>query len=302
MKNRKQYIDEFLKEFSFPSGTAEEFNAAYQRIHSIPEADEIFEQQLSIYENDFMFDFYGMLTKIKEAINLSGVREEPAYMMFVVCLTQHLRKLMENKKLPFDLFEGVALDIKAKNDECYNVRGVYGTFVQDWFGRFFNLTRFAIGRLQFEPRYLPEDLDLGDIKLAKGTFCIGIHIPSGRPLNPEKCEESLKRAYDMFLPCFKNNTVIFHCASWMLAPAHRKLLKPDSNLIKFMDMFYRLVPTGKTFQHDFWRIFNTDDYSDVSKLPQDNSLRRTYARIIESGNYPESGKGIIVVKDREIVK
>ena len=55
MKNRKQYIDEFLKEFSFPSGTAEEFNAAYQRIHSIPEADEIFEQQLSIYENDFMF-------------------------------------------------------------------------------------------------------------------------------------------------------------------------------------------------------------------------------------------------------
>ena len=107
----------------------------------------------------------------------------------------------QRKGIEDTVFDGVIKDIKVKNDECYIVRGVYGTFVEGWFNRYFELTRFAFGRLQFELQYLPEDIIIDSKKILKDTLTIGVHIPSGEPLTLDDCVNSFRMAYDKFA-CF----------------------------------------------------------------------------------------------------
>ena len=51
-----------------------------------------------------------------------------------------------------DVFDKSLEDMKWKMLECYEIHGVYGNFVGHWYDGFFNLTRFGLGRLQFELR------------------------------------------------------------------------------------------------------------------------------------------------------
>lgn len=300
MGERRKYILKLIQSYYFPEKAIKEFLQAYDKIQSCDESNRIFEQQIRIYEHDIMFDYAGAFQNIKNACSISGAREETGVLVFIICLTEHLSQLYQKNNIDSALFDGIIMDIKSKNEECYMMRGVYGTFVNEWFVRFFDLTKFVLGRLQFELRYIPFDIVLDDKKIKKDTLAIGVHIPSGRPLVFEECEESFKAAYDMFLPLFDNDTVIFYCGSWLLAPDNRKLLNPDSNIVKFMD-FFRVFPADTSIEHDFWRIFGKQDCSDIKKLPRDNSLRKIYAECAEKGEIPLAGRGIFYMKDRKII-
>ncbi len=199
------------------------------------------------------------------------------------------------------LFDGVMADILAKSNECYQVRKVYGTFVAGWFINFFNLSRFAVGRLQFEPYELETDIHFEGRTLAKGTPVVCVHIPSGAPLEPESCRKSFEDAYDIFAPRFQNGTVPFFCFSWLLAPEHRQLLDEKTNIVRFMDLF-SITPSEQTVEHDFWRIFGREDCSDISLLPTETALQKVYAACIRKGHIPLSGYGILYVKDGKIIE
>lgn len=174
-----------------------------------------------------MFYFRGSLERIRKVADISNVREEAALLLYIICLTKHLELLYDNKGYDKKMFDGIIDDIKVKNEECHTVLGIYGTFVPEWFERFFNLTQFALGRLQFEPRYLYADIVFDDKIIKKDTFAIAIHIPSGKPLNIDECRDSLEAAYEMFSPLFGEEPVMFYCDSWLLAPDNRKLLNPQ---------------------------------------------------------------------------
>lgn len=300
MTDRKKYALELMQKYSFSEQAIAEILSAYDKIYSCDKAKELFEQQIKIYEHDMMFYFRGALDHIRNAADISNVRQETALLLYVICLTEHLKFLYDNKGYDKKMFDGVICDIKAKNQECYAVCGIHGTFSAEWFERFFNLTQFVLGRLQFEPIYLFSDIIFDDKTIKKDTFAIAIHIPSGRALNIDECRESLEEAYDMFSPLFGEEPVMFYCGSWLLAPDNKKLLSPNSNIVKFMD-FFRIVPTEKTIEHDFWRIFGKEDCSDIKSLPRDNSLRRIYAECAEKGEIPLSGCGIFYMKDKKII-
>lgn len=301
MPGREKYLNQITDTESFIADAAQAFLQAYAAIQGSASADALFEKHLCLYENNGAFSFNSALSDINKAAEICGVRSETAEMVFILCLTERLKELYGEKRYDISLFHGVIDDLKAKNDECYTVRGVYGTFVGWWFAGYFDFRLFALGRLQFEPRHITEDIDLGDRRLNKGDLSIGVHIPSGKPLDISECEKSLQRAYKMFSSKFPDGTVVFDCTSWLLAPDNRKYMKPDSNIIKFMNLF-RITPSDKNMAHDLWRIFGTEDCSDTSKLPKDTSLRRIFAELIDKGEIPLMGKGIIIMRDGKIVR
>lgn len=296
---KREYILSVMQKYGFNDIAILQITDAYDKIQCCIKAKSIFEQQIGIYEHDVMFDFYGSLNNIKNACAVCDVREEAGILAYIICLTEHLKTLYEAKKYSTAMFDGIMEDIKSKNDECYNVLGFYGTFVGSWFARFFNLTQFALGRLEFEPRYLPAEMSFDGEVIKKGTFVIAVHIPSGKPLDISQCKKSFESAYDFFVSLFPNKTVIFYCGSWLLAPDNKKLLPPNSNIVKFMD-FFKISAAENTIEKDFWRIFGKADCSDFKSLPKNNSLRRIYAECAEKGKIPLSGHGILYVKNKEL--
>ena len=254
--SRSNYIKEIMSFGGFPT---EEINAVletYSIISNNCDANLIFEQHVLLYENDVLPDFWAALQMIKKAAEIANASKETTLLAFMVCLTKHLRERYEKAGINETFFNDVISDIKAKSLECDEVYGIYGTFVPEWFGRFFSMTRYALGRLQFETRYLPDEITVNGITIKQDTLTIAVHIPSGAPLDINECKKSFKLAYEKFAPLFPDGKVIFHCISWLLAPDNKKLLPEKSNIVKFMD-FFQIVPWNKDIEHDFWRIFGT---------------------------------------------
>ncbi len=289
------YVKEILEAYGFPEKTFGELYKCYKGI--LPKKEQ-FEQQIILYENDMLFSFGGSIKALTVIAENTNQSKEALYLLYALLLTKHLREKYKKRNIDNKCFDGVIEDIKVKNDECFTVYGKYGLFVPDWFGKFFSLSRFVFGRLQFEPKYVLTDIEINGIKLYERQLCIGIHIPSGKPLDIEECKKSLSMAYDYFLPYFVGDTIVFDCDSWLLSPQNRFLLNKNSNILKFMDLFY-ITETDKSVENDLWRIFGSVDISDIDNLPTDTSVRSSYAKYIKSGKMPNCGYGIIVMKNNK---
>ena len=81
------------------------------------------------------------------------------------CCWEEVKVRYEKKGLPVEIYYKSLEDMKWKMLECYEIHGVYGNFVGHWYDGFFNLTRFGLGRLQFELRPFEgkEDCELDDV-------------------------------------------------------------------------------------------------------------------------------------------
>lgn len=296
MPSRYCYLEKFLIDHDYPCDSREALLNAYSTVVDTDEANKIFEQAVTLYESDLYFDYNGWLKTVTHAAEICRLDERAVKFIFVLCLSEHMKVLYERRGLSEELFDTAMLDFRSKLDECYDVHGVWGTACADWFGRFFALTRFALGRLQFEINAVPSDITANGRTLHTGDYAVSIHIPSVGPLRPDDCRESFIQANKFFAPAFSDGVVPFRCGSWLLSPEHRHMLKPDSNILKFMD-FFTVTPHEKTVEGDLWRIFGRPDCSDISKLPRDNSLRRAYIAEIESGNMPHLGVGLFFMKN-----
>jgi hypothetical protein len=150
--------------------------------------------------------------------------------------------------------------------------------------------------LQFEINVAVAETPSPYKNLQPGDRFVGIHIPALGPLKQEDCRDAFIKASKFFAPAFKDGVVPFRTGSWLIAPEHREMLKPDSNIMKFMD-FFHITPYDKTVEGDFWRIFNTKECDDVDKLPADNSLRRAYIKAIKENKMPHLGIGVFWMQD-----
>ena len=291
MEKRIAYLKSFVKEFDYPEEAQNHLIAVASAIYEHSEAASLLEDVLRVYESDLWFDYGNFRKPLPKIVELTSQREESVCLVFVILLSEHMKELYIKRNIDLSIYHDSCLDFKAKLHECYNDRGVWGTFVIDWFGRFFNLTRFALGRLQFEINVCQQDCEGKYKALHVGDRFVGIHIPSIGPLKQEDCIASFQKASKFFAPAFKDGVIPFRTGSWLIAPEHREMLKPDSNIMKFMD-FFHITPHEKTVEGDLWRIFNTSDCSDPDKLPADNSLRRAYIKAIKENKMPHLGIGV----------
>lgn len=296
---RKNWLFYVMERLEYPEDAVSCIVDAYEKIHGSADGDRILENALTVYENDWMHDFEALLRQLKPISAICGLREETVDLVFLLCMAEHLRSLYEVRGLSEELYWNSMLDTRYKLLECWMIRGVWGTFVAAWFGRFFQMTRFAIGRLQFEPSQSGVELQWNGRKIAVGDTVVGIHIPSAGPLDSEACLDSFRRAAEFFAPLYPDGEVPFCTHSWLLSPDHFEILPENSNIRKFMD-FFHIFPSDHTVEGDLWRIFGTEK-PDLADLSKDTGLQRSYARALESGRMPVMGKGVFWYRNGEIL-
>lgn len=200
------------------------------------------------------------------------------------------RRHYEALGIPEQYFQDSMKDITIWCEDYIAKHGFAGFHEWEWVGRSLRLEVIRIGRLQFEPTQLSEDVTLNGEIFPAGTRMLDVHIPAGEPLTPEEALASLKQAPGFFKTYFGNDFSLFHCYSWLLSPALKILLPERSRIVQFQNLF----TVYKTDNHERQaeeRVFgfcsdNPQDY------PENTSLQKTIKEYLLAGHTVMMGAGI----------
>lgn len=244
-----------------------------------------------MYESSYMCD-QGEICKISARVaEQLYINEYTTDLLIYICLTRHAKKVYEEHGISEEIYKNSMLDLKYKLEECKLVKGVIGTFVVSWFGGFFNLTRFALGRLQFEVIPFGKVYEKDGKRLSPESRVINVHIPrSGAPLTREACENAFAQAKTLFQNEVDSN-IAFVCESWLLYPENRDILPKHTNTYKFMELFDIIDFKLYKNNDDLWRLFDTDERN-PDRLPADSSMRRAYIEHLKCGGKTGEGYGV----------
>ena len=290
----RKYLEEFMQECDYIKDDISELLSAYDKLKSSCPDD--LSALISEYNEGYNINYELALSRMKMLSENAGIHEYTGELLLFLCYTGRLREYYKEAGISDEIFLASVLDLKYKLDECKCVYGIKGSFVAKWFSGFFDLTRFALGRLQFEIVDLGREYEKGGVKLEPDSKVINVHIPrTGTPLDRESTLKSYRLASEFFAPIL-GDTPVFVCSSWLLFPRHREMLKSDSNILAFMND-YDLVSSGEYANYnEVWRLFDTMYDGAVSHLPDDTSLRRAYVDLITRGEKTGWGRGIFVYK------
>lgn len=237
-------------------------------------------------------DFLELRRKIDSFAVENRINEYEFHLALLVTSLDYMHD--QYKKIGLDeMFWDCVCDISFKVNECKNLYNIWGNEPFHWYQNFYEAKRLVFGRLQYDPVVFKYDDYLCEgVTVTKGDIVYYLHIPSSGKLLLNDIFDSLKAAYK-FLN--KDEEMIFFCCnSWMLYPEYKKkVFKEGSNLYSFVDLF-EIINYGTTKEFaDGWRVFNTEDFSDLDKLPQDTSLRRDFVNYLKNGGTYGYGMGII---------
>ncbi len=288
----KHQIQSFLHTFSFPAEAADALLTAFDNLAANPAAFSKFMAPVHCYFDDTLTDYAGAIRELEAVAQETGIHKYTIWMLFFIALTPHARQRYAARHLPNSIFYNSMSDLKYKLLECHKLHGVWGTMAADWYPRFFALTRFALGRLQFETTTLQEEYEKNGRQLSKDDIVVNIHIPSSGPLRHEDCLDAYRQAAAFFQADFPGCPVAFVCNSWLLYPAHRPLLPAQSNIVKFMDDFEILSIREDAEGRNLWRIFNVDYHGDWHCLPQETTLQKAYVSLLKNGQTTGTAKGV----------
>jgi hypothetical protein len=225
-----------------------------------------------------------------------GVHHYKSELIVFILFSKHLKELYKAENIDESIWFNSMLDLKYKLFECKAVKNMWGSFVAWWFPGFFQLNRFALGRLQFETNaYDQMDYTKDGKTVKKGDTVIGVHIP--RTLTPLD-KPSYDAAFDMAREFFKDKMngapMAFTCCSWLLYPDNIDILPEKSNVRKFMLEFDIINKyDDKPGQYaDMWRLFDMDYTGNFDDYPEDSSLRRAFKAHLKNGGKTGEGYGI----------
>lgn len=245
------------------------------------------------------------LNEIKERIYSAedvGVHEYTFDLFLVLDCTALLEEIYKQKGIDAKYFDCMVSDIKSKLDECSVAKNIFGIFVLPWYDGFFRLTRFALGRLQYDiTEFNYEDVTINDYTLKKGDFVLNCHIPSGSPLDKDLCADSFKAAYKFFGDKIKNGILPVMCRSWLLYPPYATVFHKKSNLADFRKNFHIF----KVFEADnfgeSWRVFGKKFTGDISVLPSTTTLQKNFIQFLKTATVFGDGGGLMLYDGKEIL-
>lgn len=177
--------------------------------------------------------------------------------------------------------------IWAKN---YNLMtGKLGIDEYYWIGCHLSGRLYRLGRLQFCKGVM--ESDCARLNLKKGDSIIEIHIPQGESFNTENCKQSISRAVEFFEKFFPEYEYSwFTCHSWLLDKELRTYLNPESNIIKFQNLFdvFEYTESDQAIKY----LFDIN-----SKKNAQNSLQKMVLEHKNNGGKLYEGYGAIAKKD-----
>jgi hypothetical protein len=286
------YLKGFFEEFEYDADDGEYFIEVYKKIRENAQASKILDEALAAYEANINLDYKEeILKRAGDISDVCGIHPYVTDLLIFICMSKHLLQVYKERGIDLAIYKNSLLDLKWKLTECKLVRGIRGTFVGYWFSGFFDLTRVALGRLQFELYPIGFDYEKDGVFYKSGeSLIINVHIPrSGEPFTKEACD----KAYAAAREYFKDKgglTLPFACYSWMLFPENKNILSPKSNTYRFMSE-YEIIEWQYNNGEGNWRIFDTHELN-PDKLPQDTFLRRAYVEHMKRGGRVGWGYGL----------
>lgn len=287
----RDYLKEFFVSFDYEKSDAEYLLAAYDSIYAREDTRAVWNEALDIYNKKTNCDFDLIIALAQDVAQRLGMHRYTAELLVFICLSKHLKELYIEHEIDLSIFHNSMLDLKYKLDECKTVKGIVGSFVAFWFNRFYNLERFALGRLQFEVDSFGHHYENDGHALTPDSSVINIHIPRTLThLTPESCDEAFAMAKEFFADQLKGECA-FVCHSWMLYPGNKQILPDSTNVYKFMSRFDIFNSADDPNLEDLWRIFDTDE-KNPDLLKTDTSMRRAYVNHLKSGGTLGWGHGV----------
>lgn len=295
-------IKSFCTEYDYPKDAVESLLENYDKLKVTPYFP-LFKAYVDQYnEDDTSFNYSTALGGMKVISEGTGISSYTLDLLLFICFAKHCRELYEEAQLPIKFYHDSMLDLKWKLMECKKVKGEWGSFVAGWFPRFFDLSRFAIGRLQFEDDPSKDTYSKGGYTLNYGDWVINVHIPSSGKLNIDECVDSFRKAAEFYADRFPDGVAKFRCHSWLLSDLNKEYLDPNTGIRRFADLFdvVRTDPDEKG--NDIWRVFGKYYEGTTEGFPAETSLQRAYIKMLNDGKFPGWGLGYIFVKDGEILR
>ncbi|MBQ9760999.1 MAG: DUF5596 domain-containing protein [Clostridia bacterium] len=291
----RAYICDFLEQFNYPQEARECLLSTYDQIMENGETRAMWEGFLAAYEADYLCDLRAVIAGADRVAGLIGINEFTVDLLIFICLSKHLKALYVARGIPMAYYEKSMADLRYKLDECQLVYGVVGSFVADWFRGFFHLTRFGIGRLQFEIIPFNSNYEKNGIALTPTSKVLNVHIPrSGEPLTEEACLASYLAAKEFFKDEIGMDPCPFVCHSWLLDPQFDSFMPRHTNTYRFYKSFDIYEWEIKKDRRDLWRLFDTMEQN-PDRLPADSSMRRAFIEHLKRGGRLGAGRGILFV-------
>lgn len=179
---------------------------------------------------------------------------------------------------------------------CEDYLAKYGTpgFKEwEWVGRSLRLEVIRIGRLQFEPIMLSQEVTLNKKRYYSGTPMLDVHIPAGEPLDIEAALTSMNCAPEFFRTYFGRCFTLLHCHSWLLSPDLKALLPEHSRIIQFQNLF-TVYKTDNEERQAEERVFGFLS-DDPHKYPESTSLQKAVKQYMLEGKIVEMGAGVRII-------
>ena len=289
----REHLQLFMKNGGYDRDDCDDLLSAFDRIEADETAARCMAQAMAEYAGDTC-DYSRLLTLADEAAASTGVHEYTAELLVYMMLSKSLLERYRERGIDETVFWNSMLDLRYKLEECKAVKGVKGSFVAGWFEGFFDLTRFALGRLQFELVPFGYHYEKDGSVLTPDSRVINVHIPrTGTPLLPAECEQAYKQAAAFFANSLGGN-IAFVCHSWLLYPENEAILTEKSNIVRFMKRYEVIHWETDKNKADLWRLFDTDE-SHPDRLPTDTTARRLYAEHIRKGGKLGWGYGVFFI-------
>jgi len=301
----KAELQNFLDQFPYPPESKTALLEGLDQILLNADASRLLLSPIEAYKSGAAINFADAIKEAAAAGTTAGVHEYTAQFLLFACLGESLRRRYIEKGIDTSIWYDSMMDLLYKLNECYAVHGVWGTFVAFWFDRFFEMTRFALGRLQFEETtyYLSDSYSGHGITMKRDEKkVLNLHIPSGRPLNYDTVLDSYQRAYHFYNDFTINGLLPIICGSWLLYDRMQEFLPAESNIIRFQKDFEIVNRIESAGFDECWRIYNISYPGDPSLLPRDTSLRRRYADWLAAGGVSGAGYGILWFDGEKVFK
>ena len=288
----------FFEELSFPKDSARSLANDLDAILASASCG-AFSELLERYDKTEKCDYTQMLADMKKISADAGIHEYSGDLLLFVSLAPKLKERYAERGYDPAIFYDSMNDLRYKLFECLEVHGLSGSFVARWFPGFFDLTRFAFDRLQFEIRPLGKDVEYKGHSLSADTPVLNTHIPrTGKRLDRSALLSSYDRGAKFFKAnfseTFADTPIIFFCSSWLLDPWNLTVLSDGSNLRAFIEDFYVFESGEYDSYKDLWRLFDKEYNGNADDLPTNSSFRRAYVDRIKRGEKTGWGKGIFV--------
>lgn len=288
----RNYLNHFFRDFEYEEKDTQHLLFTYDTIVTNTEAASLLQEILSAYGANISLDYtVEVMSRAKKIAAITALHPFTVDLLVFICMTKHLRSMYLESGIDLQIYKDSVLDLKWKLEECKIVKGICGSFVAAWFPGFFNMTRFALGRLQFELITIGFDYEKNGIKLEKDkSIVINVHIPrTGTPLDKNSCDRAYAQARAFFKAKIGENAA-FICDSWLLYPENKHILSPHTNTYRFISE-YDVVNWKTNTGEELWRLFDTEE-KNPSRLPTNSSFRACYVEHLKKGGRVGTGVGI----------